>query len=69
MKPPTSEELHGLRSFIALLMMHNLMRTPTFDRQLNESAEDDHVRELGRATAIDAFDLADAFIAEARNRS
>ena len=36
--------------------------SPLFSQQLNEEAEDDHIHQLGRATAIDAFDLADAFL-------
>lgn len=53
------------REELARQIFVSFVSSPLFAEQLNEGAEDDHVLELGRATAIDAFDLADAFLAVA----
>jgi len=50
------------RESLAREIFVSFVSSPLFSEQLNESAEDDHIHQLGKATAIDAFDLADAFL-------
>lgn len=50
------------REELARQIFVSFVSSPLFAEQLNEDAEDDHIHQLGTATAIDAFDLADAFL-------
>jgi hypothetical protein len=55
------------RTTIALGFMSSFIASPGFWEQLNELT-DETVHNLGEATARDAFDLADAFLAIAAEK-